>query len=36
MIGAAAEGVKLEEQYLITDDGPELLSSFPIDLLAGQ
>jgi len=23
------EGVKLEEQVLITDDGPELLSSYP-------
>ena len=27
-----AEGVKLEEQYLITDSGAEQLSSFPLDL----
>jgi len=25
------EGVKLEQQLLITDDGPELLSSFPFE-----
>jgi Xaa-Pro aminopeptidase len=31
------EGVKLEQQLLITDDGPELLSTFPFEssLLAG-
>ena len=28
----AAEGVKLEEQYLITETGAEQLSSFPLDL----
>ena len=26
------EGVKLEEQVLITDDGPEVLSSYPLGL----
>ena len=32
-IGAVggSEGVKLEEQLVITDDGPELLSRFPFD-----
>jgi Xaa-Pro aminopeptidase len=25
------EGVKLEQQLLITEDGPELLSSFPFE-----
>ena len=28
----AHEGVKLEEQYLVTESGPEKLSSFPLDL----
>ena len=27
------EGVKLEEQFLVTETGPEQLSSFPIDLV---
>ncbi len=27
------EGIKLEEQYLITESGPEKLSSYPIDLI---
>jgi hypothetical protein len=26
-----SEGVKLEDQLLITDDGPELLSRFPFE-----
>ena len=26
------EGIKLEDQYLVTESGPELLSTFPIDL----
>ena len=28
-----SEGVKLEDQYLITDSGPEKLSTYPIDLI---
>lgn len=30
--GDWAEGVKLENQVLVTDDGPELLTEFPLDL----
>ncbi len=30
-----SEGVKLEEQYLITDTGAEQLSSYPLDLVVG-
>ena len=26
------EGIKLEDQYLVTESGPELLSDFPLDL----
>jgi Xaa-Pro dipeptidase len=26
------EGIKLEDQYLVTESGPELLSTFPVDL----
>jgi len=29
---AGGEGIKLENQYLVTDTGPELLSHFPLDL----
>lgn len=28
------EGIKLEEQYLVTEGAPEKLSSFPVDLVA--
>ena len=27
------EGVKLEDQYLVTENGPELLTDFPISLV---
>ena len=30
---SGGEGVKLEEQYLITEAGPEKLSSYPLDLV---
>ena len=26
------EGMKLEQQILVTDDNPELLSTYPLDL----
>ncbi len=29
----ASEGVKLEEQYLVTETGPEKLSTYPLDLV---
>ena len=27
------EGVKLEDQYLVTENGPELLTDFPVSLV---
>ena len=27
------EGVKLEDQYLVTEDGPELISPYPLELV---
>ena len=29
---AGGEGIKLENQYVVTDTGPELLSHFPLAL----
>ena len=33
--GDGGEGVKLENQVLVTENGPELLTRFPLDLRPG-